>query len=291
MSAPEDLKPTINQMYVNAISSTDDDLGISLYVNLVRVGVSLILAAFGFLTITLLLFAPSFPFLPYGRFTQVLLGVIGSTIALKMYNFLKVSHTTFLKAGRESDGKDILLEKLTKSPFRRYFSTVLSIAIASVIPVLAVYLLGTWSESTMSGGLLHDFSSELQFLILIGLIGTEMGLMTTFVGFTFLFWALSTPMRLAVVYYYRYLKFDVILRVSKTLQSYLGIELYTKPAVICETCYNSKFKIVSSDDGEFLLQCTKCSDGLSEEVDLESIGVETDLADKIYLLDQGPPDR
>lgn len=265
---------SLSRVYSLVERSTVGRTNLSLYSNLLRVGTSIIFASVALAAITLLLFAPSFPFLPFGRFTQVGLGIITSIVAFRLYKLLKVSNETLLDAKSTEDGQDEFSLQLTRTTLTR-ISFIIGFAILTVVIVwLGVSVFGGFFEATdyNAEGFLANISQELEFLLFFSVLIFETGIIINFVGNILVLWALLTPFRACASAVYRIKKLQLLIIGSTTLARLMGRAYTNKPSFLCDYCFDSTFKLVDrkpEDTSEYSLACTRCGNeySLSESMD------------------------
>lgn len=269
---------SLSSIYFIVERSTVGRTNLSLYSNLLRVGTSIIFASVAFAAIALLLFAPSFPFLPFGRFTQIGLGIITSIVAFRLYKLLKVSNETLLDANSTEDGQDEFSLRLTRTTLTRITFIIGFAILTGVIVSLGVFVFVGFSEATgyNAEGILTDISQELESLLFLSVLIFETGIIINFVGSILVFWALLTPFRSCASAVYRIKKLQLLIIASTALARLMGRDYTNKPAVLCDHCFDSTFKLVDEKPeatSEYSLACTRCGHEhhLPEPMDRPSI--------------------
>lgn len=255
----------LKDSYSKAESRPAADSKFGMYFNLIRVGTSIMFAAIGLISISMLLFAPTFSSIPFGRTGQVILGVFTSMAAFKLYKFFKMSNITFLTAGRGPLGKDKLSQFALKTGLRRFISSIFAIAAVFGFPYLGFHVMKRWEEETgyQADGFLANIGPELDILLMFSVITFLVGVIMNFVGSMLVFWAVTNPFRTVILSSYRFLRYKLQKRTSNTIERITGLSFYMQPEVVCEQCYNTHFKFVeerSGSDREYDIICTKCLD-------------------------------
>lgn len=269
MDIEPDRNYSIEDVYKEISASSSEGFKFSIYFSLVRVGL-VVLAASGMLfTISMLLFAPTFSFIPYGRSGQVLLGIVGTAFAVKIYNLYKLSSRTFLIAGRDpvGGGGGKIWRSTSKSSMRRFISSILFFILAINILSGTLYLFAKWNQATgyNADGFFAKLNPELDFLLFISVFLLLLGGILIFSGFILAAWILSTIFRSFFLIFYWRLKNKAVRLLFDRIEKYTGISLSAESKVICPICYNNSFKFRgnrSQYNVDYEIRCSQCSNDL-----------------------------
>lgn len=240
---------------------TEDPERFTLYVSLIRVGLSISFGALAIFLIVLIVFAPSLIATPFGQTGTTLFGLLSSAISYKIYRASKISNSTFLTAGRKTVGPDNLWRKSTKTTVRRVGSSLVALLTAPFALYVGSKALDFVLRSTSSyrEGMLSTLGEPAKSLFLVSVLALNAGILTISLGCVLVFWSLITPLRSAVMRGYRCLRLQSITLIYCSLERISGVSQY-KPDEICEECFSSSFRLRRNEGGhsEYELVCSRC---------------------------------
>lgn len=251
MSGSEGVISTLRDLYSKSEKRTVGFPGIGLSKLLIRVGLSIVFSAIALFTIILILFAPTFRSLPIGRSGQVLLGVVGSAVAFKLYRLFKLSNSTIISSRPED-----LLFRTEMTPSSRFLHILFSVVFTVAVPISGLYIWYKLEDLART----IQIPSTIEFFLLVFLLLTEVGFVVIFVGCFLVLEASTRPLRVLMFTLYRKAKYHALERLSrfKFMKS-----LYDGPDLVCESCYNTTFEIHRPRpdfDHDYRIECSKCTE-------------------------------
>lgn len=259
---------------------TEDPHRFSLYVSLIRVGISISFAGLGASIISLILFAPSLVSVPLGQTGKVLLGLFTSIVSFKIYQLFKLSNTTVLAAGRTVVGVDSLWRKSTRTTTRRIVVIILSVILSPSVLVGGFTVFGFVTDSTSgyTDGVLSELGTGGEVTLFISILAFNAGIVTISLGLLLVFWALLTPLRSALYRGFRFGKIKSKMVIYDWIENLSGVSLYTPPEKICDKCFSTSFKmgIENDEPKKFLLLCSHCGRQYGTISNLEKLNHDAD---------------
>lgn len=265
----------LKEFYKKAESRAEENSEFERYFDLIRVGTSVMFAGLGAMIISVLLFAPTLSFFPYGRHGQVLIGIPTSIAAFKIYGVLKLSNKTVLSVGKESSEDNRIQKIVTESATSRLLLSLGAIFIAYFLLALLFATLILWTESTgySADGISAEVASGMGPLFPIIVIIFGLGTVVNLSGVILAAWALTKPFRVFIVSVYRIVDYRTKVFMYNKIEDASGISHYQEPDFICNYCYNTSFKLVGNN-GEsegYEAICMVCTEKYNTPLQEESL--------------------
>ena len=262
-------------MYTKAENHRGYSESLNLYVALVRIGLSTILASVALLAIVIVLFAPTLPINPFGRTGQVILGTITSIAAFRLYKVVRMSNVALLRMGRDSLGSENVVEPI--SFLNRIIYSISTLILSICLPIFGIFLWSYVENLDTSNGILSTLSEPVEIIIVLSLIIFEIGIIINFVGFLLIFWSMTSPFRFFAFSLFRRIRLITVRYISNIISDKTGVSLYTTSDIICNTCYNSRFLFINDskpDKYSYRILCSNCGDiyGQSSITEWETTG-------------------